>query len=173
MAYITRLLETKSVEHAFAVHVNGEGETFIQMLSIGGIAGTVVDPRNELQWISRFKSKKGYLVHNHPSGNMTPSDMDKALTRKIREGLAAIDANISLSILSWIPIKKSMCYLIGVVIMKVCIQGKAKEATQNILYIRLMGRIYYLSHWAKYMILKAQHLYCIKCGSALFLKTVY
>jgi N12 class adenine-specific DNA methylase len=90
VAHIMRLLEDKSVEHAFAVHIDSKGNSHIQFLSIGGISGTVVDPNLVLSGVAKFKSKKVYLVHNHPSGNMTPSNADRNITKNITEGLSSL-----------------------------------------------------------------------------------
>jgi hypothetical protein len=90
VAHIMRLLEDKSVEHAFAVHIDSKGNSHIQFLSIGGISGTVVDPKLVLSGVAKFKSKKVYLVHNHPSGNMTPSNADRNITKNITEGLSSL-----------------------------------------------------------------------------------
>ena len=37
------LLENKSVEHAFAIHIDEEGNSHIQFLSIGGVTGKITD----------------------------------------------------------------------------------------------------------------------------------
>lgn len=87
VAHIMQLLENKLVEHAFAVHVDAKGNSHIQFLSIGGITGTVVDPRMVLAGVDKFNTKKLYLVHNHPSGNLIPSKGDIEVTKRIYEGL--------------------------------------------------------------------------------------
>jgi N12 class adenine-specific DNA methylase len=87
VAQIMSLLENKYNEHAFAIHIDQDGNSHIQFLSIGGITGTVVDPRIVAAGVSKFNSKKVYLVHNHPSGKMQPSDADMRITKQLREGL--------------------------------------------------------------------------------------
>jgi DNA repair protein RadC len=54
-------------------------------LSCGGVAGTVADPK--LIFVSALKGLANgiILVHNHPSGNLTPSQADIDLTKKCRE----------------------------------------------------------------------------------------
>lgn len=58
----------------------------IYELSTGGIAGTVADPK--LIFVAALKCAAcGFILsHNHPSGNLTPSQADLDLTRKLREG---------------------------------------------------------------------------------------
>ena len=55
-------------------------------LSSGGIAGTVTDPK--LIFAAALKAgASGFLIcHNHPSGNLTPSESDLLLTKKLKEG---------------------------------------------------------------------------------------
>jgi DNA repair protein RadC len=54
--------------------------------SIGGIAGTVADPRIIFATGVVSASTGIILSHNHPSGNLTASQADLDLTRKIKDG---------------------------------------------------------------------------------------
>ncbi len=55
-------------------------------LSVGGIAGTVCDPVIVFQ-VCLSACAKGFIIaHNHPSGNLQPSQDDIELSRKLREG---------------------------------------------------------------------------------------
>ena len=53
--------------------------------SIGGITGTVADPRIIFATTVASASSGIILSHNHPSGNLTPSQADIDITRKIKE----------------------------------------------------------------------------------------
>lgn len=94
VAHIMRLLENKSVEHAFAVHVDAAGNSHIQFIGIGGITGAIFDPRITLAGAVRFNSVKTYFVHNHPSGSMRPSEQDRDLTVKLANLFAHIGAEV-------------------------------------------------------------------------------
>ncbi|MCL4282051.1 MAG: DNA repair protein RadC [Flavobacteriales bacterium] len=63
----------------------------VQRVSIGGIHGTVADPKV----IFRMALEKGasclVLGHNHPSGQLQPSEEDIRLTRKLVEGGRMLD----------------------------------------------------------------------------------
>lgn len=54
-------------------------------VSTGGIAGTVADPR--LIFVAALKAAASGIIisHNHPTGNLTPSQADIELTKKIKE----------------------------------------------------------------------------------------
>ncbi len=54
-------------------------------VSAGGISGTVADPKLIFKHAIEYLASSMILVHNHPSGNVTPSQADKDLTRKLRE----------------------------------------------------------------------------------------
>lgn len=54
-------------------------------LSQGGISGTVVDSRIMMKYCVETLASGIILVHNHPSGNVQPSEADIALTNKIKK----------------------------------------------------------------------------------------
>ncbi|MFN8355337.1 MAG: DNA repair protein RadC [Spirosomataceae bacterium] len=55
-------------------------------ISTGGVSGTVADPKLIFKYALEYLASAIILAHNHPSGNLTPSQADKDLTRKIKEG---------------------------------------------------------------------------------------
>ncbi len=50
-----------------------------------GVSGTVADPKIIFKTALENLASAVILVHNHPSGNLTPSQADKDLTRKLKE----------------------------------------------------------------------------------------
>lgn len=65
-----------------------------QYLSKGGISGTVVDVR----LICRAAIEQGasgvVIGHNHPSGQILPSEQDRQITKKLREALKMFDISL-------------------------------------------------------------------------------
>ena len=55
--------------------------------SVGGISGTVADPRLILTIALKTSSTGIKVSHNHPSGSLKPSQSDIELTNKIKEGV--------------------------------------------------------------------------------------
>lgn len=55
------------------------------MVSSGGLSGTVIDVRIILKLALDKLACSIILCHNHPSGNLAPSEADKDITRKIKE----------------------------------------------------------------------------------------
>lgn len=60
-------------------------------ISTGGIAGTVADPRLIFKQAIDHLASAIILMHNHPSGNLQPSQADKDLTRKLKEAGRILD----------------------------------------------------------------------------------
>lgn len=62
-----------------------------EIISSGGMSGTVADPRVILRRALEEKAVSLILCHNHPSGNLRPSMADRELTTKIREAARFFD----------------------------------------------------------------------------------
>ncbi|WP_276360591.1 JAB domain-containing protein [Daejeonella sp. H1SJ63] len=53
-------------------------------ISVGGTAGTIADPKVIFVSALKCNASSVILVHNHPSGNLKPSQADIELTRKLK-----------------------------------------------------------------------------------------
>ena len=56
-----------------------------EIISRGGITGTVADPRIILKLAIDHKATSFIICHNHPSGNLQPSKADENITKSIAE----------------------------------------------------------------------------------------
>ena len=54
-------------------------------ISEGGVSGTVVDPKKIYKIALDHHSSSLIIGHNHPSGNIQPSEADHKITKKIKE----------------------------------------------------------------------------------------
>jgi DNA repair protein RadC len=63
-------------------------------VSQGGITGTVIDARIILKHAIERLACSIILCHNHPSGNLKPSDADITITSKIRESCKHMDIQV-------------------------------------------------------------------------------
>lgn len=54
-------------------------------ISSGGISGTVADPKMIFKRALEYHSSSIILIHNHPSGNLKPSEQDKHITQKMKK----------------------------------------------------------------------------------------
>jgi len=66
----------------------------LHWLSTGGISGTIIDAKRVFQAALKASSTSIILVHNHPSGNLTASDSDIKISRKIRDGGSILDITV-------------------------------------------------------------------------------
>jgi len=60
-------------------------------VSTGGVSGTVADPKVIFAAALKINASNIILCHNHPSGNLKPSQADEALTQKIKEAGKYLD----------------------------------------------------------------------------------
>lgn len=63
-------------------------------VSEGGTAGTVADPKKIFRLALEHRASGIIISHNHPSGNLKPSDTDIRLTHKIAEAAQHLDINL-------------------------------------------------------------------------------
>jgi DNA repair protein RadC len=63
-------------------------------ISTGGIGDTLADPK--LIFVTALKAGASSIIlaHNHPSGQLTPSQADRNLTRKISDGGKLLDISV-------------------------------------------------------------------------------
>ncbi len=63
-------------------------------LSSGGVTGTVADPK--LIFVAALKANACSIIisHNHPSGNLKPSQQDEQLTQKIKQAGQLLDIKL-------------------------------------------------------------------------------
>lgn len=66
----------------------------VHLISKGGRAGTVVDAKLVFEAALQYRAASIILSHNHPSGNLRPSDQDRKLTKKIVEGGRLLDIRV-------------------------------------------------------------------------------
>jgi DNA repair protein RadC len=63
-------------------------------LSQGGISGTVIDVRLILKKALELLASSLIICHNHPSGNLQPSENDKKITDKISKAAQQMDIKL-------------------------------------------------------------------------------
>ncbi|MBM3415498.1 MAG: JAB domain-containing protein [Bacteroidetes bacterium] len=93
---IARYLQTRLQDHrheVFAVlFLNRANKVnHFEIISEGGITGTVADPRIILRRALEEDAVSIILCHNHPSGSLKPSRADEELTAKIKGAAALLD----------------------------------------------------------------------------------
>jgi DNA repair protein RadC len=66
----------------------------IHLVGEGGLTGTVADPRRMLKLCLEDNAVAIILCHNHPSGNLKPSEPDIKLTRKMKHAAELLDIQL-------------------------------------------------------------------------------
>jgi DNA repair protein RadC len=93
--YLQVMLQDQSREVFAVIFLNQANRiNHFEVVSLGGITGTVADPRLILKKALEFHAVNLILCHNHPSGNLKPSKADEELTYKIREAARYFDIKV-------------------------------------------------------------------------------
>lgn len=94
-AYLQATLKDHSYEVFAVVFLNQANKiNHFEIISKGGLTGTVADPRIILKKALEENATSIVLCHNHPSGNLKPSRADEEITKKIKEAAAYFDIKI-------------------------------------------------------------------------------
>jgi DNA repair protein RadC len=88
--------DTISLQEQFVVLYLNRANRVIgsYQLSKGGITGTIADVRLILSVALKTLATGLILAHNHPSGNLHPSEADIQLTRKVKEAAKIMDIEV-------------------------------------------------------------------------------
>ena len=93
--YLRTILKDQTNEVFAIVFLNQANKVkSFKIISRGGITGTVADPRVILKEALDQGATSIILSHNHPSGNLKPSMVDKELTHKIKIAASYFDIRI-------------------------------------------------------------------------------
>lgn len=89
-------LDDKIREEFYTLYLNAANRLLsIERISHGGMTSTVVDCRLIFKKALSISGVTQIIIaHNHPSGNLSPSDADKRLTEKIKEGGKLLDIKL-------------------------------------------------------------------------------
>jgi len=93
--HMRQYLQDLSHEEFYAVLLNRANEEIRTVqISSGGLSGTVADGKMIFKAAIEHSAHGLILVHNHPSGQLFPSDSDKSLTQKMVQFGSFIDLPI-------------------------------------------------------------------------------
>lgn len=95
--YYYPLLKNKKEEHLYGMYLDVKGKLIASVLiTKGTINQTIIDHRLIFKWAYKFSSYICILVHNHPSGDSTPSVQDIQYTKELllkakQQGIEIVD----------------------------------------------------------------------------------
>ncbi len=93
--YLQALLKDYAYEVFAVVFLNRANKiNHFEIISRGGITGTVADPRVIMKKALEEDATSIVLCHNHPSGNLRPSQADEDLTKKIKGAASYFDIKV-------------------------------------------------------------------------------
>lgn len=84
-------------EHFCGLYLDRKGGLLVkEVISVGSLSSTIVHPREVFKTAVKCSAASIILVHNHPSGDPTPSKEDIEMTRRLTEagsimGIEVID----------------------------------------------------------------------------------
>jgi len=92
---ILSFLEGLDHEQFWCLYLNRANKVIkTEFISKGGVSGTVVDVRSILSTGILTKCSAIVLSHNHPSGNLRPSQEDIKITQRIKDAAKLMDISV-------------------------------------------------------------------------------
>jgi DNA repair protein RadC len=94
--YLQTILQHKNHEVFVVVMLNNANIIIHhEVISVGGITGTIADPRLIFKRALEFEATQIVLCHNHPSGHLKPSKTDELLTQKLKAAGSLLDIRVT------------------------------------------------------------------------------
>ncbi len=85
--------ETK--EHLYVLHLNTKNQIIkTELVSVGTLNAALIHPREVFKSAIKESSHAIILVHNHPSGDVEPSNADKQVTALLKQASAVIQIEL-------------------------------------------------------------------------------
>ncbi len=89
------LLADLSHEEFWLLYLNRSNKILSRhKLSQGGVSGTITDVRLIIKKAIELLASSIIICHNHPSGNLEPSEADNRITQKIKESAGYFDISL-------------------------------------------------------------------------------
>lgn len=92
------LYDYNKIEHKemfYCMYLNRANKVLgVLLISEGGTSATIADPKLIFQGALKLNASGIILSHNHPSGNLKASEIDKKLTKRIKDGGKLLDIEL-------------------------------------------------------------------------------
>ncbi len=84
--YMSPKMSHLDKEHLYLLHLDSKNNIMKEeLISVGTLNSSLIHPREVFKAAIRESANAVILVHNHPSGDPTPSDEDREVTERIME----------------------------------------------------------------------------------------
>jgi DNA repair protein RadC len=93
--YCSPKLSSLDKEYLMVLHLDSKNRVLKdEIISIGTLNNTLIHPREVFKSAIKESSNSIILVHNHPSGDPTPSEEDKEMTKRLFDAGDLLDIKI-------------------------------------------------------------------------------
>lgn len=87
--------DIRVVESVWIIALNRANNVLgVRELSKGGLHGSVIDPKILFPILLKGLACGFIIVHNHPSGNVSPSEADTKICKKLQEGAEMLELSL-------------------------------------------------------------------------------
>ncbi len=81
-----RFLQLEPKELMFSLHVDSKNRLIcVELVSVGSLNASIVHPREVFKSVLLSSAAGLIMIHNHPSGDPTPSREDHEITKRLKE----------------------------------------------------------------------------------------
>lgn len=93
--YISPKLIDLTYEEFWAIYLNNRGKVIVsKKIAEGGFTNVHIDMKKLFEPVLNNGVGRIIIAHNHPSGDVTPSESDKKLTQKVKEAAGLLDTQL-------------------------------------------------------------------------------
>lgn len=93
--YMAGRVPDETKEHLFVLHLNTKNQIIkTEIVSVGTLNAALIHPREVFKAAIKESSHAIILVHNHPSGDVEPSNADKQVTDLLKQAGAVIQIDL-------------------------------------------------------------------------------
>jgi len=93
--FIKDTIALKDREYFYTILLNNKNEVISkELISIGDLSSSIVNPREVFKPAIKRSAKSIILVHNHPSGNPSPSKADLMVTHRLIDAGDILDIGV-------------------------------------------------------------------------------
>ena len=89
-----KVLQDADIEKLIVLFLSNANEINCIQITPGTISSAVVYPREIIKHAILSGSRSIIMIHNHPMGELSPSDADIQITRRIKEACKIMDLNL-------------------------------------------------------------------------------
>ena len=95
LSYLIHHLKNRNLEQFMVILLNSRNQVLdLVTLFEGSLASSAVYPREVIRLILERDAAAVIFVHNHPSGNLSPSEQDLQLTNRLKRACETIDVKV-------------------------------------------------------------------------------